>query len=77
MHIAAPHPEDVLALIARQPGISDREIAGRLLGEAATSGAVNPLCRELASAGLVKRKLRADALLGNWLAERQYALFRE
>lgn len=74
METATPHPEDVLALIAQQPGISDREIAGRLLGGSATSGAVNPLCRELANAGLVKRKLRADALLGNWLAE-QHVLF--
>ncbi|MBM3549436.1 MAG: hypothetical protein FJX54_21060 [Alphaproteobacteria bacterium] len=75
MQTATPHPEDVLALIAQQPGISDREIAGRLLGAAAASSAVNPLCRELANAGLVKRRLRKDALLGNWLAERQDGLF--
>jgi hypothetical protein len=74
MHAAAPHPEDVLALIAQQPGISDRELAGRLMGKPASPSVVNPLCRELANAGLVKRKPRADALLGNWLAE-QYGLF--
>jgi hypothetical protein len=59
--------DTVLDLIGRHPGISDREIAERFNGPGSAGGTFTPLCRELAEAGLIKRRLRPDALLGNWL----------
>jgi hypothetical protein len=69
MDSPTPNPDLILAMIEHWPGISDRELAGMVFGIGTNSSAINPLCRELANAGLVKRKLRPDALLGNWLAD--------
>jgi len=58
--------ETALELIAAHPGISDRELAERILGPGAVGTAVNAVCRALADAGLTRRRLRSDGLLGNW-----------
>jgi hypothetical protein len=65
---ASTHRDAILALITQQPGISDREIAGALFGVGTSGNMVTPLCRELASQGRTRRRLRPDALLGNWIA---------
>jgi hypothetical protein len=69
MSDASTHSDAILALIKQHPGISDREIAGALFGVGTGGNTVTPLCRELASKGLTKRRLRPDALLGNWVAK--------
>lgn len=58
-----------LALIAANPGISDREIAVRVYGPESVGTLVNDLCRNLVEEGLTKRRLRPDYLLGNWPAD--------
>jgi hypothetical protein len=61
--------DTALALIAANPGISDREIALQVYGPGSVGTLVNGLCRELVEEGLTKRRLRPDYLLGNWPAE--------
>jgi len=58
-----------MALVALRPGISDREIATSVYGPGTPSSVVTPLCRELAAEGMIKRRLRPDGLLGNFLRE--------
>jgi hypothetical protein len=65
---ATDHRDTVLALIRQRPGISDRELEGAIFNGSANGGTLTPVCRELASAGVTRRKLRPDSLLGNWLA---------
>ncbi|MBM3548652.1 MAG: hypothetical protein FJX54_17030 [Alphaproteobacteria bacterium] len=58
-----------MALVALRPGISDREIAASVFGPGTPSSTVTPTCRALANERVIKRKLRADGLLGNFLRE--------
>lgn len=58
-----------MALVALRPGISDREIAQSVYGPGTPSQVVTPICRELATEGVIRRRLRADGLLGNYLRE--------
>jgi hypothetical protein len=58
--------ERVLDLIRTSPGLSDREIADRLLGSAAPQQGVNQIARTLAGQRLVARRARRDGKLGNY-----------
>jgi hypothetical protein len=58
--------ESALELIVANPGISDRELAEQAFGPGTLGSAVNAVCRALADAGLTRRRLRRDGLLGNW-----------
>lgn len=73
---AAPWPENAIfdrdyakALVARRPGISDREIAEAVFGPGSRSEIVVATCRALASEKAIERRVRRDGLFGNYLAE--------
>lgn len=67
--MASPTLKDrVLALVSRCPGLTDREIADRLLGRAGPQQGVNVVARSLAANGLTSRASRADGLIGNYPA---------
>ena len=56
-------------LLARSPGLSDREITDRLRGASARQQPINAACHELARGGTIERRERDDGLIGNYLAE--------
>jgi hypothetical protein len=58
-----------MALVALRPGISDREIAVSVYGPGTPGSTVAPVCRELASEGVIRRRLRSNGLLGNYLRD--------
>src|SRR5499427_680361 len=60
--------ESVLALVRSAPGLTDREIANRLLGSRARQARVHQPARSLAAEGLIARRRRYDGKLGNYPA---------
>ena len=60
--------ESVLALVRSAPGLTDREIANRLLGSRARQARVHQSARSLAAEGLIARRRRYDGKLGNYPA---------
>jgi len=60
--------ESILALVLSAPGLTDREIANRLLGSRAALQRVNKPARSLAFEGLIARRCRYDGKLGNYPA---------
>ncbi len=60
---------DVIELLKKTPGLSDREITDRLLGKNQAQQPINGACRRLAEKGLVVRRSRPDGILGNYLAD--------
>jgi hypothetical protein len=64
------YAERVLAFVRQHPGLTDREIAGRLQGKGAAQQATNQACRQLERRGLLERRHRSDGLLGNYPRER-------
>lgn len=59
----------ILELASAEPGLTDREIANRLLGRDAPQQAVNQVARQLASEGRIVRRERPDGKIGNYPAE--------
>jgi hypothetical protein len=51
------------------PGLTDREITDRLMGQKAPQQAVNQACRALAQRGLLTRHTRHDGRIGNFPGE--------
>lgn len=47
--------ERVLELVTREPGLTERQIAKKLLGDNAVQGQVNPSCRRLVRQGKIRR----------------------
>jgi len=73
---ATPWPEDAVfdrdcakGLVARRPGISDREIAEAVFGPGSRSEIVAAACRVLALEKSIERRVRRDGLFGNYLSE--------
>lgn len=65
----------ILELLARSPGLTDREITDRLEGREAPQQPVNIACRGLEKAGALRRaRERADSLIGNYPTGRGAAL---
>ncbi len=62
--------EQIVALLARNPGLTDREITNLIKGRTEPQQPVNTTCRELATKGVVERRRRADGLIGNYLTDR-------
>lgn len=60
--------QEIADLLARSPGLTDREITNLLRGRDAPQQPVNTQCRLLATQGRLERRRRSDGLLGNWLA---------
>lgn len=59
-------PERIRDLLARTPGLSDREIAELLMGPGARPQPVNALCRRMAAAGLIRRTRGHNGVIANW-----------
>ena len=63
-------PDQILLLLKREGGLTDREITDRLKGRSIGQQPVNSTCRRLASKGKIRRQARDDGLIGNWLVDR-------
>ena len=60
-------PQRILALIGETQGLTDRQIATRLVGESSPQQSVNIAARGLANKGRLIRRTREDGLIGNYL----------
>ena len=58
--------DDVLDLVCKTPGLTDRELTKVLQGIDAPQQGVNDVARHLAPHGLLERKARGNGLLGNY-----------
>ncbi len=59
-------PQQLLELVNKTPGLTDREITNHLRGMSAPPQPVNIAARALASRGQLVRKRREDGLIGNF-----------
>ena len=79
--------KDIISILKRNPGLSDKELAGAIKGYGALSNkelaeaikgygalskCVNQKCRTLESQGILWRYKRDDGLIGSWLIENTY-----
>ena len=58
----------ILDTAREAPGLTDRELADRLLGESAVQQGVNQAARALSAAGMIDRVVRPDSKIGNFAA---------
>jgi hypothetical protein len=58
---------NIISLLERSPGLSDRELTDVIKGTGASPQYVNQYCRYLESQGILVRRKREDGLIGNWL----------
>lgn len=58
--------DEILRLIAREPGLTDREITNRLRGASAMQQPINQQCRALEATGRLLRRERHDGRIGNY-----------
>lgn len=63
--------EEIVQLVSKRPGLTDREITVRLRGRHAIQQPVNHTCRQLEAAGVLKRSRRHDGLIGNYPTDRE------
>ena len=59
-------PQELLQLVQRSPGLTDREVTDVLRGKSAPQQPVNVAARALAKRGQLLRKKREDGLIGNF-----------
>jgi hypothetical protein len=59
-------PSRIRDAVESQPGLTDRELADRILGTTAHPSQINQECRLMASRGLLRRLPRADGRIGNY-----------
>lgn len=62
--------EQIVDLLERSPGLTDREITNVLKGASAPQQPANIACRELATKGVIDRRKRHDGLIGNSLLDK-------
>ena len=62
-------PEQILELIQKMPGLTDREITNNLRGRSAPQQPINIAARGLEGRGRLVRKKRQDGLIGHFLPE--------
>jgi hypothetical protein len=62
-------PQRILSLVGEIQGLTDRQIATRLLGASSPQQSVNIAARGLANKGQLIRRTREDGLIGNYLNE--------
>jgi hypothetical protein len=58
--------QQIIALLESSSGLTDREIAERLLGKGAAQQPINQAARMLERQGAIQRKKRPDGLIGNY-----------
>ena len=59
-------PEQILRLIAKNSGLTDREITNVLRGSGALQQPINQAAHNLEKKGLLVRRKRSDGLIGNY-----------
>ncbi|MDZ7686947.1 MAG: MarR family transcriptional regulator [Gammaproteobacteria bacterium] len=59
-------PQEIVALLESDPGLTDREITNRLRTVNDPQQPINIAARNLASKGVINREKRADGLIGNY-----------
>lgn len=64
--VMATLKEEISALLAQSPGLTDREITNRLRGSSVRQQPTNTACRELVKARVLERHKRDDGLIGNY-----------
>jgi len=62
--------EEILALLADEPGLTDQEIAARLRGSSGEHELVSQICCKLETAGRIWRYCGKDGVVGNYLTSR-------
>jgi len=60
--------EKIIIDLGARAGLSDRELADRILGRDKPQQSVNAKCRGLAQKGIVERRTRDDGRIGNFLS---------
>ena len=63
-------PDEICALLKKNPGLTDREIANSLRGADKPQQPINQAARRLESGGVLVRQKRPDGLIGNYLSGR-------
>lgn len=58
--------QQIIDVLARMPGLTDREITSLIEGAREPQQPVNIVCRDLAAKGILKRRRRDDGLIGNY-----------
>jgi hypothetical protein len=61
-------PQQLIELLGKTPGMTDREITNILRGNSAPQQPINIAARGLVKKGVVIRKKRHDGLIGNYLS---------
>jgi len=69
--------ERIMTLLNNEDGLTDREITDRVDGVDEPQQAVNQICRQLATKGILFRKVREDGLLGNYLGRKSDSVYDE
>jgi hypothetical protein len=64
-------PKQILSLVVKSPGLTDREITNALRGVCAPQQPVNQAARSLESQGILVRLRRDDGLIGNYVTEKE------
>jgi len=67
-------PQELLQIVKKSPGLTDREITDALRGKSAPQQPINIAARALATRGQLLRKRRADGLIGNFLSDGKTAV---
>ena len=62
--------QEILDLVEKVPGLTDREITNRLRGRGKPQQPINQVCRQLKGDGLLSRTTRADGLIGNYRTDK-------
>ena len=57
---------EIIDLVSKSPGLTDRGITNRLRGPQTVQQPVNQACRQLEVTGVLKRSRRHDGLIGNY-----------
>ena len=60
--------DEIIELLKKQPGLSDRQITDSLFGPEADQQTVNQVCRRLLKQRVLVRTKRPDGILGNYLS---------
>lgn len=59
-------PQQIEDLVGKLPGLTDRELADKLLGKSSPPQPINSTARRLEQLGQIVRRKREDGLIGNW-----------
>ncbi|WP_231578339.1 MarR family transcriptional regulator [Paenibacillus sp. FSL H7-0357] len=63
--------DKIMDLLIDKEGLTDREITNAILGVNEPQQAVNQVCRLLTSKGIIRRIIRRDGLIGNYIIAKE------